>query len=180
MARPSPSPETTRRFGVWMIAGAWIVLLAIASVAFSEWLADRENPNRAIDARVHDNGAREVVLAQNREGHYIAPGAINGADVVFLLDTGATTISIPSGVARRLGLRGGSPTQVRTASDIITVQSVVLDRVTIGPITRRRVRAHVNPRMPGDQVLLGMSFLRHLELVQRDRTLTVRQAPDRR
>ena len=163
-----------------MIVGAWVALLLIASVAFSQWLAERENTNRTIDARVHDDGRREVVLEQNRRGHYLAPGTINGVDVSFLLDTGATTISIPIAVAQRLEIHGGVPTQVRTASDIITVRSVVLDRVTVGDIARTRVRAHVNPRMPGDQVLLGMSFLRHLELVQHGRTLTLRQGPDAR
>ena len=158
-----------------MIAGAWIVLFVIASVAFNEWLAGRDNPNRSVDSRLREDGLREVVLEQNRRGHYLAPGTINGTDVVFLLDTGATDISVPAGIAQRLGIQSGVPAQVRTASDIITVYSVVLDRVTIGNITRHRVRAHVNPRMPGDRVLLGMSFLRHLELVQQDGTLTLRQ-----
>ena len=179
MIRSSSPPETARRFGVWMIAGAWIVFLAIASLAFGGWLLERENPNRRIDSRVDDHGVREVVLVQNRGGHYIAPGMIDDVEVVFLLDTGATDVSIPIGVARQLGIRGGVPKQVRTASDVITTYAVMLDRVTVGNITRHRVRASVNPRMPGHEVLLGMSFLRHLELLQRNRTLTLRQQPVR-
>ena len=161
-----------------MTAGAWILVLAIASVWFDDWLSDRDNPNRRIHARALDDGTQEVVLVQNRGGHYISPGTINGVEVVFLLDTGATDVSVPLEVARRLGLKGGVPMQVRTASDIITAYSVTLERVTIGHITRHRVRASVNPQLPGNEVLLGMSFLRHLELVQRDRTLTLRQEPD--
>ena len=41
------------------------------------------------------------------------------------------------------------------------------------------MRASINPHMQGEEVLLGMSFLRHLELVQRDRELTVRQRAGR-
>ena len=175
----SPPPETARRFGVWMTAGAWIAILAVASLVFGDWLAERENPNRRVDTDVDGGGVREVVLEQNRAGHYLATGEIDGTRVVFLLDTGATDVSVPLGVARRLGLRGGTPRQARTASGIVTTYAVVLDRVAVGGIVRRRVRAHVNPHMPGDEVLLGMSFLRHIELVQRGRTLTLRQHPDR-
>ena len=175
----SPPPETARRFGVWMTAGAWIAILAVASLVFGDWLAERENPNRRVDTDVDGGGVREVVLEQNRAGHYLATGEIDGTRVVFLLDTGATDVSVPLGVARRLGLRGGTPRQARTASGIVTTYAVVLDRVAVGGIVQRRVRAHVNPHMPGDEVLLGMSFLRHIELVQRDRTLTLRQHPGR-
>ena len=172
-------PETARRFGMWMTAGAWVAVLVVASLVFGDWLAERENPNRRVDTDVDGGGVREVVLEQNRAGHYLATGEIDGTRVVFLLDTGATDISVPLGVARRLGLRGGTPRQVRTASGIVTTYAVVLDRVAIGGIARRHVRAHVNPHMPGGEVLLGMSFLRHLDLVQRGRTLTLRQHPDR-
>ena len=177
MHRPPPRPDTARRLGVWMFAAAWVALLATASLLFDDWLTERANPNRRIEATVRADGVREVVLAQNRQGHYITTGTINGTEVVFLLDTGATDVSVPLDVARHLGLRGGTPRRVRTASDIITTYAVVLDRVTIGHIVRHRVRASVNPHMPGDEVLLGMSFLRHIELVQRNRNLTLRQYP---
>ena len=179
MRRPTPRPDSTRRLGVWMIAATWLVLLAIASIAFDDWLIEQVNPNRRTETRVHVDGIREVVLAQNRQGHYVATGTIDDTEVVFLLDTGATDVSVPLAVAQRLGLRSGAPMQAMTASDVITTYAVVLDRVTIGNITRRRVRASVNPRAPNDEVLLGMSFLRHIELIQRDRTLTLRQYPDR-
>ena len=179
MHRPPPRPDTARRLGVWMFAAAWVAFLATASLLVDDWLTDRANPNRRPETAERADGVREVVLAQNRQGHYIATGTINGTEVVFLLDTGATDVSVPLDVARRLGLRGGAPRRVRTASDIITTYAVVLDRVTIGHIARHRVRASVNPHMPGDEVLLGMSFLRHIELVQRNRTLTLRQYPGR-
>ena len=179
MRRSPPRPNTARRLGVWMFVAAWIAFLATASFLFDDWLTERANPNRRTEATERADGVREVVLAQNRQGHYVATGTINGAEVVFLLDTGATDVSVPLAVARRLGVRGGTPRRVRTASGIITTYAVVLDRVTIGPIARHRVSASVNPHMPGDEVLLGMSFLRHIELVQRNRTLTLRQYPGR-
>ena len=41
-----PPPETARRFGVWMIADAWVAILAVASFVFGDWLAERENSDR--------------------------------------------------------------------------------------------------------------------------------------
>ena len=179
MLRSSPRPETSRRLGVWMTAAAWIAVLATASFVFDDWLTERNNRSTRAETSVGAEGVREVVLIQSRRSHYFAPGAINGADVVFLLDTGATGVSVPLAVAQRLGIEGGTPIQVTTANGIITTYAVVLDRVSIGPISRHRVRADVNPHMPGNEVLLGMSFLRHIELVQRNRTLTLRQYPER-
>jgi aspartyl protease family protein len=39
----------------------------------------------------------------------------------------------------------------------------------------QQVRASINPNMQGNEVLLGMSFLKHLEFTQRGDSLTLRQ-----
>ena len=49
-----------------------------------------------------------------------------------------------------------------------------LDSVDLGGLVARRVQASVLPNMPGEQVLLGMSYLKRFELIQRDGTLTLR------
>ena len=51
-------------------------------------------------------------------------------------------------------------------------------RVALGGVRLGGVRAHINPHMSGEEVLLGMTFLRHLEFVQQGRKLTLRQHPD--
>ena len=50
-----------------------------------------------------------------------------------------------------------------------------LDSVSLGNIEQFEVRASVIPAMPGEEVLLGMSFLRDLEIIQKNNTLTLRQ-----
>ena len=111
------------------------------------------------------------------KGTQLAIGRINGATVQFLVDTGATEVSVPAGVARGLGLAKGLAQSVQTANGVIATYSTRLDRVELGTIQLRDVRAHINPHMRSDEVLLGMSFLRNLELVQRGRSLTLRQFP---
>ncbi len=139
------------------------------------WLLDlQQNPNRGNLVRVLEGGEREVVLKQNRLGHYVADGEINDHPVRFLLDTGATLVSIPEGVASVIGLARGSPLRVRTANGDITVYATRLDRVRLGHIALGHVPATINPDMDGQEVLLGMSFLGELELVQREEELRLR------
>jgi len=50
--------------------------------------------------------------------------------------------------------------------------------VSVGNIILRDVSADIAPTMNGDQVLLGMAFLKHLEFTQRGDELTIKQYPD--
>lgn len=99
-------------------------MLGLLSLFFTRWDDQQENPNRDYSSRVADNGVREINLLRNRYGHYLASGKINGHDVVFLLDTGATSVSIPAAVARRIGLQAGAPQTVSTANGSVTVTAL--------------------------------------------------------
>ena len=165
------------RIGAGMFIAAWLLLLGILTVYFSGWLDVRDDPDPPVAGTVSELGVREVRLFQNRAGHYLARGRINGRSVRFLLDTGATTVAVPGRVAERLGLRAGRPQLARTANGTVTTYHTRLDEVSLGTIRLRNVHADINPHMEGDEVLLGMSFLRSLELVQRDGRLTLRQHP---
>jgi len=162
--------------GKGMIFAAWILLLALLTLFFVGVLERRENPNSNPGGRVSEQGVREVVLERNAQGHYVASGTINGYPVVFLLDTGATDVAVSEALADRLGLekRGGAFSH--TANGVVAVWQTTLDRVKLGVIELRNVRATILPDLkPADQVLLGMSFLKKLELIQRDGVLTLRQ-----
>ena len=161
-----------------MFVAAWALLLVILTFYLSGWLEARHDPDRLVVAATSEHEVREVRLRQNRVGHYLARGGINGAPVYFVLDTGATTVSIPAAVAERLALQAGRPQLARTANGTITTYHTRLDEVSLGTIRLRNVRADINPHMEGEEILLGMSFLRNLELVQRDGTLTLRQYAD--
>jgi aspartyl protease family protein len=163
--------ETQRRLGRGMIALAWLAALVLLWLVFEDYLDRRENPNR--DLRI-EAGAAELVLKRNRFGHYVAPGTINGRPVTFLLDTGATHVSVPAHLGPQLGLAPGAPMQVMTANGAVTVRATVIDELGLGPFRVANVRSHLNPGFRDDQVLLGMSVLRHLEFTQRGDTLILR------
>ena len=167
--------RTQRRIGKVMIYLAWLILLALLTLFFQQWLEKQDNPNQDLASYTSAEGVREVVLRRNRSGHYISPGLINGRKVRFLLDTGASYVSIPAGVAERLGLEYGPPLRSQTANGIVTVYATVAAQVALGSIVRHNVRATINPQMQDDTVLLGMSFMKDLELIQKGERLTLRQ-----
>ncbi len=171
---PRRSAGAHRRLGGLMIAAAWLVVIGIVSILFGDLLESQHNPNQQPVSAGGGDAAR-VLLRQNRLGHYVASGQINGEPVVFLVDTGATQVSVPAPLARRLGLRSGAPMSANTANGVVTTYATTLAQVQLGDIVLRDVRASINPGMRSDEVLLGMSFLRHLELTQRDGTLTLTQ-----
>jgi aspartyl protease family protein len=166
--------DTPSRIGRAMLFAAWVVGLAILVMVFQGLVEDQQNPNQDLQASLDAAGRAQVVLARNRIGHYVATGGINGEPVVFLVDTGATDVALPLSLARRLDLRLGPARISRTANGDVRTWSTLLERVELGGLAARRVRASVLPNMPGDQVLLGMSFLKRYELIQRDGTLTIR------
>ena len=172
---PRTNPEPNNEIGKWMVYASWILFLALLTVVFNNYLEKQYNPNEKVQQSVDPDGTYEVSLTRNRFGHYVTSGSINGQPVTFLLDTGATNISIPEPVARRLGLKRGAPISVSTANGMITVYNIVLDRVAIGPLEIRALRGGINPHMDGDEILLGMNFLKHLELIQRGDQLILKK-----
>ncbi len=121
------------------------------------------------------NGAAMVVLEQDRNGHYEAQGTINGQPVSFLVDTGATDVSMPESAARALGLEFGPRVTVMTAAGPSEAWVTRLDEVTVGGIRRANVRATITSGN-FDGILLGMSFLKHYSLQQQDGRLVIREA----
>ncbi|MBA4503028.1 retropepsin-like aspartic protease family protein [Marinobacterium marinum] len=165
-------PDSTRRgLAKGMHYLAWIVLLVLLTVYFNDFVGEQRNPNQHLS--LVESGSGEVVLEQSRSGHYVAPGRINGQPVTFLLDTGATRVSVPEILADRLGLKRGAEQKTVTANGVISVYATRLERVQLGSIELRNVSASINPFMPDETVLLGMSFMQHLELVQRGGQLTL-------
>lgn len=104
-------------------------------------------------------------LASDSRGHYWAQGAVNGASIRFMVDTGATLVAISADEAKRAGVdyRAGRPIQISTANGIITAYLVTLDRISIGGIVLHGVEASVHEGGLG-VALLGMSFIKRLEM----------------
>ena len=172
--RDTPDDPEYRRIKTGMYVATWVALLSLGAVLFSGVLERQHNPNQSLQTS-YENGAREVTLKRNRHGHYVTSGRINGHPVTFMLDTGATGVAVPATVADELGLERGPARPVRTANGTSVSYMTTLDRVGVGGIELPDVPAGIVPGLEGDDILLGMSFLKHIEFTQRGGTLTLRQ-----
>lgn len=110
------------------------------------------------------SSGRTTILADSR-GHFITTGQINGISVRFLVDTGATSVSLSGAEAKSLGInyRSGTRGVARTANGSIPVYLIRLDNVRVGDITLNNVEASVSEG-PGHIALLGMSFLNRTQM----------------
>ena len=168
-----PSPH--RSMGRGMLTIAWLMGLFLLTAIFGNWEQSRINPNEEPESHTTAEGLQQVVLKKNRYGHYVTTGFINGEEVVFLVDTGASNVSIPAGLARELGLKEGRRYVADTANGPVTVYASVIDRLQIGSIILNHVDASINPGMGGNEILLGMSALAQVEFTHRGNQLTITQ-----
>ncbi|MCC6474740.1 MAG: TIGR02281 family clan AA aspartic protease [Burkholderiales bacterium] len=120
------------------------------------------------------SSAPSVTLAPDARGHYVAQGQVNGGAVQFIVDTGATVVSLSSSDAERLGIdyRKGRPAVIRTAGGLAGAWRIRLDSVRVGAIALNDVEALVaeNQAMPA---LLGMSFLNRVDMRREGQTMTL-------
>lgn len=114
--------------------------------------------------------SNRVVLEAGPGGHFVTAGQINGGHVQFMVDTGATVVSLGRADAERIGLKpgDGKPVQMNTANGAVLGYQVRLNSVKVGDATLYDVPAVVMP-MPMPYVLLGNSFLSRFQL-RRDNT----------
>ena len=167
--------DQTKRTGKWFFFVAWLAALGLLYLFFGEQLAQQANPNQQVQGAYVD-GAREIALQRNRAGHYVASGLINQQPVTFLLDTGATAVSVPAHLAEQLGLRAGAALRVNTANGVATAYRTTINELRIGNIVLRDVDANITPGMEISEILLGMSALKQVEFSQRGATLKIRQS----
>lgn len=122
------------------------------------------------------DGSGKIVLTADGQGHFFTTGTINGTSVRFMVDTGATMISLGASDARRLGLdfNRGQRGYSQTANGQVEVSRIKLDTVSIAGVTLHQVDALIHQNdMP--IALLGMSFLNRMEMQRDGSTMTLRR-----
>lgn len=120
----------------------------------------------------------EVLINADRLGSYFVNGQINGRSVRFVVDTGASAVSMSGVQARRLGLNYkdvGRPVKVATAAGNEDAFMITLDEVAIGSISLNNVKGIVIPGKSPEVTLLGMTFLGQVELEQRQNLMVLRK-----
>jgi len=107
-----------------------------------------------------------TVAIQRNQNHYRTSGAINGRPVMFMVDTGATITAMNSHQAAALGLdlSRARPVNTSTASGQVGSLQLVVERIDVGDIQVSNLLVLVLPGEFPEEILLGMNFLRHVEM----------------
>jgi aspartyl protease family protein len=160
-----------RWLGVGETAPPGVKLVSISGeTAVIELGGKRESMTLGQSARLaggaRSSGTQSVTLIADNRGHFITTGSINGVSVRFLIDTGASLISMNSTEARRLGINytTGQKTFSSTANGVVPTYLVKLDEVRVGDVTLNNVDGMVHAGDALPVVLLGMSFLNRMEM----------------
>ncbi|MFT7593461.1 MAG: aspartyl protease family protein [Paracoccaceae bacterium] len=140
------------------MAAAWglIFLGVIAAVGLWDDIRRAVRPSLAVVT-----GAGQVKVPRAPDGHYYLTLMVNEKPVEFMVDTGASQVVLTPEDARRVGLRLADLAytgRAMTANGEVRTAPVKLDRVDLGPVFDKNVRAWVN-QGDMDQSLLGMSYL---------------------
>lgn len=121
-------------------------------------------------------GREVLTLTADRGGHYLSEGSVNGVPVRFMVDTGATFVSLGRTDAMRVGIdpQRGQAGVTQTANGMARVWKVRLHSVRVGTITLHDVDAVVHAAdLP--VALLGMSFLSRMDMRRDGEAMTLRR-----
>jgi aspartyl protease family protein len=111
------------------------------------------------------------------DGHYYIDTTVNGTNVRFVVDTGATNIVLTERDARRIGLNPDTLAytgRASTANGMVLTAPVRLKSFLLGPFKDEDVRAMVNGG-DLDTSLLGMSYLSLFEMTLTQDRLILRR-----
>lgn len=153
----------------------WVMIFVgmLGAVGLYNDLASNNLPRQSVS-----ESGDEIVVPRYRDGHYHLTLNINGADVDFLVDTGATDVVLTQADARKVGLNLNAldySQQASTANGIVQIAPVRLDRVTLGDIVDTDFPASVNGgQMDGS--LLGMAYLERFRSIEiKDNALVLKR-----
>ncbi len=119
------------------------------------------------DAQADGGDRRRIVLHAGSNGHFRTAGQINGRTVNFIVDTGASVVSLSVTDADAIGLpyKSGQTVQVNTANGVTVGWVTKLATVRLGSVDVYDVEALVTPS-PMPYVLLGNSYLTRFQMTR--------------
>ena len=127
-----------------------------------------------LGAAASEGGGTQIVLTAGSNGHFTTSGSINGKSVRFLVDTGASYVSMGAAQAQQLGVdfMKGQRGVMNTANGQVGAYKVKLASVRVGDVQLYDVDGVVS-EMPMDAVLLGNSFLTRFQMKRENDTMTL-------
>lgn len=119
--------------------------------------------NKSLSSWGSASGA-PFVMKQAENGHYFVDGTVNNHKLNFVIDTGASLISLPQKFANTAGLQCQRASMSRTANGISHTCTTTIQTLQFGNFTLKNVEAMIAPNL--DQPLMGMNVLRQFKVEQ--------------
>ncbi len=145
----------------------WIVIFSIVYLYFNE----RQAPKVAVSLT-----RGEIVIPRSLDGHYYVRGAVNGYPIDFMVDTGASIVSISNETSRAANLPSGTPANFSTAGGVVRGEIVSGQTVEAGGIAVSGLSVSVG--IQGEMALLGQNFLRRVDVIQSNDRMILRVRAD--
>ena len=144
----------------------WCVVMGLLYLLMTHYL-------KPTQTQVLANG--DLVIERARDGHFYAMGTVNGRAAKFMVDTGASVVSVSEEFARQAGIVGGTPTTFHTANGPRAGRLVQGVTVGVGPVSVSNVRVGVG-LVGGDDsdALLGQSFLSQFDIRINNKQMVLR------
>jgi len=145
----------------------WVLIFAVVLVGYSyrdelRGVLQRVTGDLLGDRGQTVGGTLRVPMAE--DGHFWVRARVNGTELRFLIDSGATTTAISSAAAAAAGIAvddSGFPVTLETANGTTRARRARIDRLTLGPVQSSDLAVLVSPALGGTN-LLGMNFLSSL------------------
>lgn len=162
-AKSVPSPFMT---GLVPMMVFWCAVMGLLYMLMTHYLKPRQ-------AKISASG--DLVIARSHDGHFYTPGTINGQKVTFLVDTGASLVTVSEEFAKKSHISGGVATTFHTANGSMPGRIVEGVTVTMGPLVATNIKLGVGlaGRNQND-ALLGQSFLSKFDITMEKKQMILR------
>lgn len=130
---------------------------------------------RAVALAIGQATVAETLLHADQRGHFVTQAYFNGVPLNAVIDTGASFVSLSAEQAQRIGIdfRRGQRVTEQTANGPVVSYLVLLASVQVGEVVLTNVPTTIQEGSALPVALIGMSFLKQVEMRRSGNTLTL-------
>ena len=151
-----PKATSATKTGLIPMMIFWCAVMGLLNMLMTHYLKPKQ-------AQVLSNG--DLVIQRSQDGHFYTLGRINGQEAKFMVDTGASLVTVSEKYAQKAFVSGGVPTTFQTANGVRSGRVVEGQTVAIGPVTASNIKIGVGLSFGNENdALLGQSFLSKFDI----------------
>lgn len=158
----------SRKLGAIFLIVSWLLAIGFGAYIVNSTIFNTK------DATIrHTAQGVELTLESDHDSHFRINGSINGNDITFLVDTGASTVAVSKRFADKAGLKVTGQIATETANGTAVGYSTRIETLKLGDIELHNIRAIIIPDLSGEEALLGMNVIGRFKVQQTKSTMTL-------